>query len=82
MGVPPFNAPGEHFRAEFVAWRHDGDKFWIATSERDGRNIDVYEYSTRVYTRTRVFDNADGWEIGGISGDGRAKDGTHQNRCQ
>ena len=63
--------PGGRLKAVFMAWHQDGHNFWVATNERDTRNFDVYEYSSQDYTRIRVFENNEGWEIGGISGDGR-----------
>ena len=63
--------PGRRLKAEFVAWHQDGHKFWVATNERDVRNFDVYEYDVGDYQRTRIFENIEGWDIGGISCDGR-----------
>ncbi|MGH6949949.1 MAG: S9 family peptidase, partial [Vitreimonas sp.] len=62
--------PGENLKAEFLAWRRDGTKFWVTSNERNPQVFDLYEYDAASYERRRVFDNP-GMEIADISRDGR-----------
>jgi dipeptidyl aminopeptidase/acylaminoacyl peptidase len=63
--------PGEGIKASFVDWSGDGATFWVATNERDRRYFDVYAYEAATYARKNVFRNEAGWEIDGVSPDGR-----------
>lgn len=63
--------PGENLKAQFVEFSHDGRHFYVATNERDARFFDVYRYDGTSYERARVFENADGYQPGGVSPDGR-----------
>lgn len=63
--------PGEKVKASFVGWSADGAKFWVTTNERDPRFFDLYEYAADGYARRLLFKNDEGWEIDGVSLDGR-----------
>ncbi|NNL54658.1 MAG: S9 family peptidase [Woeseia sp.] len=62
--------PGESLKAGFLGWAEDGDAFYLLSTERDGKNFDVYRYATDGYERELVFENP-GLQIGEISRDGR-----------
>ncbi len=62
--------PGDELKAAFVGWHENGEHFYLVTTEREGRNFDLYRYAATGYARERVFDN-DGFQISAISGDGR-----------
>ena len=62
--------PGENLKADFLAWRSDGAKFWLTSNERNPQVFDLYEYDTASYERRLVFENP-GMEIADISRDGR-----------
>lgn len=63
--------PGGKVKASFVGWSADGSKFWVTTNERDARFFDLYEYASDGYARKLLFKNDEGWEIDGVSLDGR-----------
>jgi dipeptidyl aminopeptidase/acylaminoacyl peptidase len=63
--------PGEKLKARFLGWSGDDTAFYVATNERDARFFDLYRYDTKTYTRTQVFKNEAGWEVAGVSRDGR-----------
>ncbi|HEX8900156.1 S9 family peptidase [Vitreimonas sp.] len=62
--------PGDNVKADFLAWRGDGNAFWVTSNERDPQVFDLYEYDAATYARTRVYENP-GMEIAGITRDGR-----------
>lgn len=61
--------PGENVKAEFMNWSADGQYLFIRTTERDGRNFDLYRYSAEDYTRELIFQNDAGWELSALSPD-------------
>ncbi|MEM9304644.1 MAG: alpha/beta fold hydrolase, partial [Pseudomonadota bacterium] len=63
--------PGENIKAGFWGWLGDGSGFWIGSTERDGRNFDLYRYATDGYDRELVFQNDDGFQLSAVSPDGR-----------
>ena len=63
--------PGEAVKAFFMGWHEDGTEFYLGTTERDGKNFDLYRYAADDYERSMVFENNDGWAISAISPDGR-----------
>ena len=63
--------PGEGIRAEFMAWLGDGSHFYASTTERDGKNFDLYRFSAKDYSRELVFQNDIGWALGAVSPDGQ-----------
>lgn len=62
--------PGENLKAAFLAWRSDGNAFWITSNERNPQVFDLYEYDAASYARRLVYQNP-GMEIADISRDGR-----------
>jgi dipeptidyl aminopeptidase/acylaminoacyl peptidase len=61
--------PGENVKADFISWSADGKNFYIATTERDGKNFDLYRYSAEGYSRELIFQNDAGWALGALSPD-------------
>ncbi|HET7060854.1 MAG TPA: prolyl oligopeptidase family serine peptidase, partial [Nitrosospira sp.] len=63
--------PGENLKAQFIGWRADGSAFFVSSNERDARFFDLYRYDTRNYTRTLLYKNEQGFDLGPISRDER-----------
>lgn len=63
--------PGEGHKAQFMGWHPAGSAFYIATNERDPRFFDLYRYETRTYSRTLLYRNEQGFDLGPISRDER-----------
>ena len=63
--------PGDKLKADFLGFNHVGNAFYVATNERDARFFDLYRYDTATYARKRVYENAQGLDLGPVSGDGR-----------
>ena len=63
--------PGEKLKAEFVKWAEDGASFFLATTERDRRYFDLYEYSVDGYQREMVFKNDEAFDVVDVSADRR-----------
>ncbi|MFL6619153.1 MAG: S9 family peptidase [Povalibacter sp.] len=63
--------PEKKAKAEFAGWSADDQSFFVMTNERDAKSFDVYRYATKDYARTKLFHNADAWDVGAISPDGR-----------
>jgi len=63
--------PGTRHVARFVGWSGDDKSFFITTNERDQRFFDLYEVKTDGLTKTLVYKNTDGYNIGGVSRDKR-----------
>ena len=61
--------PGENVKAAFMNWSAGGEQFFVATTERDGKNFDLYRYSSTDYSRELVFQNDAGWALGALSPD-------------
>jgi dipeptidyl aminopeptidase/acylaminoacyl peptidase len=61
--------PGENVKAEFRNWSAAGTHFYLATTERDGKNFDLYRYSAEDYSRELIFQNDAGWALGTLSPD-------------
>lgn len=62
--------PGENLKADFLAWRADGDAFWVTSNERDPQVFDLYEYDATTYAKQLVYQNP-GMEIADITTNGR-----------
>ncbi|MFP2931455.1 alpha/beta fold hydrolase [Pyxidicoccus sp. 3LG] len=60
--------PGDSLRATFHGWSQDGSAFYVLTSERDPRYMDLYRYDAKTYARTLLFQN-DGYKVGAVSPD-------------
>ena len=63
--------PGTKHIANFLGWAGDDKSFFITTNERDQRFFDVYEVKTDGLTRSLVYRNTDGYNVGTISRDKR-----------
>jgi dipeptidyl aminopeptidase/acylaminoacyl peptidase len=63
--------PGEGHKAGFAGWSSDGSEFFIYSNERDGAAFDMYRYSAADYSRTMLYENTEGLDLGAISSDGR-----------
>jgi dipeptidyl aminopeptidase/acylaminoacyl peptidase len=63
--------PGEKLKAQFLGWRPDGSAFYVASNERDSRFFDVYRYDAQTYSRTILYKNHQGFDLGPISRDER-----------
>lgn len=62
--------PGENLKADFLAWRADGNAFWVTSNERDPQVFDLYEYDATTYAKQLVYQNP-GMEIADIASNGR-----------
>lgn len=63
--------PGDKLKAAFAGFSHDGKHFYVSSNERDPKVFDLYRYASGDYARELVYRNADAYEIGPISADGR-----------
>ncbi len=63
--------PGTRHVARFVGWSGDDKSFFITTNERDPRFFDLYEVKTDGLTKTLVYKNTEGYNIGDVSRDKR-----------
>ncbi len=63
--------PGDNLKADFLGWAHDEKSFFVMSNERDDKFFDIYEYAIDGYTRTLVYQNETGYQIGDISRDKR-----------
>lgn len=62
--------PGNDLKAAFLRWSDDGEYFYLLSTERNGRDFDIYRYAADGYDRELYFENP-GMAIAGLSGDGR-----------
>ncbi|MBN8606662.1 MAG: S9 family peptidase [Caulobacterales bacterium] len=62
--------PGENVKADFLAWRADGNAFWLTSNARDPQVFDLYEYDATTYASQLVYQNP-GMEIADITRNGR-----------
>ncbi len=63
--------PGDKLKAEFIDFSPDGGAFYVASNERDPKYFDLYRYDAKTYTRSRLYENTEGYDIGAISPDER-----------
>ncbi|HPW05186.1 MAG TPA: hypothetical protein PK173_13335, partial [Dokdonella sp.] len=63
--------PGDKLKADFLGFNHAGSAFYVATNERDAKFFDLYRYDASTYARKRVYENAQGLDLGPVSSDGR-----------
>ena len=61
--------PAEGARATFYGWAKDDESFYYTSNERNPRNDDVYELDLNTLKPTLIYENSDGYSIGGISDD-------------
>ncbi len=57
-------------KAGFLGWSRAGDRFYVATTERDPGAADVYEYAADGYARTLAYENPGGMRPAAVSPDG------------
>ena len=62
--------PGENLKADFAGFSHDGNAFFVAHNGRDPRFFDIYRFDAKSYESERIFENTEGYQPAGISGDG------------
>ncbi|KRD30178.1 peptidase S9 [Lysobacter sp. Root916] len=63
--------PGDKLKASFEGFSHDGKHFYVSSNERDPKVFDLYRYASGDYARELVYRNADAYQLGPISADGR-----------
>ena len=63
--------PGPRIKAGFAGWRKDGEAFFVRLNERDPRSFDLFEFSTRDYSRRLLFQDDVGYALGPVSEDGQ-----------
>ncbi|MEG3790408.1 alpha/beta fold hydrolase [Lysobacter sp. CCNWLW3] len=63
--------PGDKLKAGFEGFSHDGRHFYVSSNERDPKVFDLYRYDSGDYARELVYRNADAYQLGPISADGR-----------
>lgn len=62
--------PGEELKAAFLGWSDDGSDFYLLSTERNGKDFDVWRYASADYARELIYENP-GFQVSAISGDGR-----------
>jgi len=62
--------PGEGLKASFAGFSADGQKFWIASNERDSSVFDLYEYDATTLQRELILENTVDAFLGAIAPDG------------
>ena len=63
--------PGARHQANFLGWAGDDKSLFVSINDRDPRFFDVHQIATEGYRKTRLFTNPGGFDIGGVSPDGR-----------
>ena len=63
--------PGTKLKASFSGWSRDDASFRVLTNERDPRFFDAYRYDTAKLERSLIYKDTAGYQLAGISGDGR-----------
>ncbi|MDC8784056.1 S9 family peptidase [Roseateles koreensis] len=63
--------PGEKLKAGFEGWTPDGSAFYVSSNERDPKFFDLYRFDANTYARTLIYKNESGYDLSGISPDGR-----------
>lgn len=61
--------PFEGARANFDGWAKDKKSFLFSSNKRDNRFSDLYEMDLETYTPKMLYQNNDGYFIGGLSDD-------------
>lgn len=57
--------------ARFIHWNRDKSAFYVAINDRDPSAYDIYQYDSKTYARTKVYENKTGMQTISISRDGR-----------
>ena len=63
--------PGDKHQANFLGWSGDDKSFFVAINDRDPSFFDVHRIAIDGYRKTVLFTNPGGFDIGGVSPDGR-----------
>lgn len=64
--------PGDKVKAAFYGWAYDRKSFYVGTTERDPKRVDLYEHSIEApYDRTLLYEDHDGLHAADVSPDGR-----------
>jgi dipeptidyl aminopeptidase/acylaminoacyl peptidase len=63
--------PGAKLKAVFSGWSRDDKSMNVLTNERDPRFFDVYRYDAAKLERTLIYKDTAGYQVAGVSGDGR-----------
>lgn len=63
--------PGDKLKGSFSGWAQDDQSFFVSTNERDPKYFDLYEYNAEDYSRELIFENNEGYSVGGVSPDKR-----------
>lgn len=61
----------ENTRALFGGWSQDNSEFFVATNERNPRQMDLYAYNSKDYSRRLVYQNDEAYGLGPMSRDNR-----------
>jgi dipeptidyl aminopeptidase/acylaminoacyl peptidase len=64
-------SPADGLKAQFMGWHPDGSAFYVSSNERDQRFFDLYRYDAETYTRTLLYKNEQGLDLGPVSRDER-----------
>jgi len=59
--------PFEGARTSFYGWAEDDKSFFFTSNKRDKRYMDLYEMDLESYTPTLLYQNNEGYNVGGIS---------------
>ncbi len=61
--------PYEEARASFYGWAKDDMSFFFTSNKRDKKYMDLYEMEIRTMQPKLLYQNDDGYNVGGISND-------------
>ncbi|MGB5228731.1 MAG: alpha/beta fold hydrolase [Eudoraea sp.] len=61
--------PFEGARTVFYGWARDDKSFYFTSNKRDKRYMDLYEMDLENFTPTLLYQNDEGYNVGGISHD-------------
>lgn len=56
-------------KVSFAGWRHDRESFFFQSNKRDPRFNDLYEMNISSMNYTMIYENKNGYDIGGMSND-------------
>jgi len=59
--------PAEGAKAGYAGWAHDEQSFFYISNERNPQFFDLYEIDIQGFSSSRVYENNDGKNVGGIS---------------
>ncbi len=69
MGTHKDLTPYEGARASFYGWAKDDDSFFYTSNQRDKRYMDLYEMDLAHMKPKLLYQNDEGYNIGGLSND-------------